>query len=121
MKVSVAFRPTPTTSIFDERVMMVPATVKEAEEFSKAREPLQLKRVVRQRARPLIIRNKTRTAVSSAAGVQRKDIGGTRAITAKITKTLVAATTKSQSSTLRDGFSSRRYQCLCYLCRDGSR
>src|SRR5260370_31912492 len=106
MKVSVALRPTATASIFDERVMMVPASVKEAEEFTKAREALQLKRVVRQRARPLIIRNTKRTAVSSTAGAQCKDICGTRAITAKTTKTLVAATTKSQSSTLRDGFSS---------------
>src|SRR5258708_39678197 len=100
MKVSVALRPTPTTSIFVERVMMVPATVKEAQEFSKAREPLQLKRVVRQRARPLIIRNKTRTAVSSAAGVQRKDIGGARANTRKLTKTPVAAHSKNQVSNL---------------------
>src|SRR5258708_23760396 len=101
MKVSVALRPTPTTSIFDERVMMVPATVKEAQEFSKGREPLQLKRVVRQRARPLLIRNKKRTALSSAAGAHCKDICGTRATTAKITNTLVPAATTSRSITLR--------------------
>jgi len=34
--VSVALRPTPTTSSLGECVMMVPATVKEAREFSKA-------------------------------------------------------------------------------------
>src|SRR5258708_28980031 len=101
MKVSVALRPTPTTSIFDERVMMVPATVKEAQEFSKARESLQLKRVVRQRARPQIIRNTKRTAVSSAAGAQCKDICGTQAITAKITNKLVAAATRSPFMHLR--------------------
>src|SRR5258708_38713960 len=108
MKVSVALRPTPTTSIFDERVMMVPATVKEAQEFSKAREPLQLKRVVRQRARPQIIRNKKRTAVKSAAGPQCKDIWGTRAIDPKMTKPLVTAMTRTQASALREGCSSQR-------------
>jgi hypothetical protein len=85
---------------------MVPATVKEAREFSKAGEKFQLKRVVRQRARPQIIRRKKRTVVRSAAGPQCRDIWGTRAIAAKNTKTLVAAITKSQSSAVREGFSS---------------
>jgi len=40
-------------------------------------------------------RSKNRTAVKSAAGAQRKDISGTRAIAAKITNTLVATTTSS--------------------------
>src|SRR5258708_39660382 len=106
MSVSVALRPTPTTSTLDGFVMSDPATVKEAREFSKADRLCQLKRGVRQRARPQIIRNKTRTAVKSAAGDQCNDICGTRDMTAKITKTLEAANTKSQASTLRDGINS---------------
>src|SRR5713226_8722811 len=104
----MALSPTPTTSSFGEGIMIVPATLKEARKFSKAGGSLQLKRVVRQRARPQIIRNKKRTAVKSAAGLQCKDICGTRAIAAKITKMLVAATTNSQSSALREGLASPR-------------
>src|SRR5216683_4705557 len=103
MKVSVALRPTPTTSSFGECIMMVLATVKDARKFSKAGRTFQLKRVVRQRARPQITRNKNRTAAKSAAGAQCKDIRGTRAIAAKITNTLVARITSSQSSALREG------------------
>src|ERR1700675_3039367 len=70
IKVSVALRPTPTTSTLDRFVMVDSATVTEARTISKAERLCQLKRVVRQRARPQTTRNKERTAVKNAAGAQ---------------------------------------------------
>src|SRR5260370_4693868 len=93
MRVSVALSPTPTTSTLDRFVMKDPATLPDARKFSKARAPVQLKRVVRQRARPQAMRNKNRTAVKSAAGPPRKDNCGARAIAGDIAKTVGAAPT----------------------------
>src|SRR5713101_7095969 len=103
MSVSVALRPTPTTSTLDRFVIKDPPTVKQARNISKVRRSHQWKRVVRQRARPQRNRSRNIAAVKRAAGPHCKDICGTRAIAAKTTNTLVAATTNNQSSPLREG------------------
>src|SRR5882724_156497 len=110
MKVSVALRPTPTTSSLGECVINCPGHFnRKVKNFhadrrkgvQASKEPLtaksrslaplgmtiaerrnQLKRVVRQSDRPQIIRRKKRAPVRSAAGPQCRDIWGTRAMAA---------------------------------------